>query len=572
AVAVVDGGVSLTYADLDARANRLARALVSAGARPEASVGVAMARSAEWVVALLAVAKSGAAYLPLDPGYPPARLGAMVADAAPVAVVTTTAAAARLPAAAAAVVVVDDAEVARRLEALDDAPVGDADRAGPLHLAHPAWVIHTSGSTGAPKAVVVPHAGVASLVATFAAALGSGPGDRVAQFASIGFDVVFAEMALSLLAGAAWVVVPATARLGAALADFAHREGLTHLVIPPAAVASLPPEADLPAGAALVVGTEEVPPAVVARFAPGRVVLNAYGPTEATVNATLWRCPPGWDGPRLPIGRPDPNTCAYVLDPALRPVPVGVAGELYLGGDGLARGYLGRPALTAGRFVADPFGPPGARLYRSGDVVAWRPDATLEFLGRADGQVKIRGFRIEPGEVEAALARRPEVARAAVVVREDRPGERPLVAYVAPRPGTGADPAGLRAALRAELPEHLVPSAVVVLDALPTLPNGKLDRPALPAPEPAPPGRPPRDEREALVAQCVAEVLGLARVGVDDDFFDLGGHSLSALRLAARLRAALGVDVGLRAVFDAPTPADLARRLARAGGAAPPAL
>ncbi|MBW3614026.1 MAG: amino acid adenylation domain-containing protein, partial [Actinobacteria bacterium] len=473
APAVVEGATTLTYAQLNARANRLARLLVGAGVGPETVVGVAMSRSVDWVVALLAVTKAGGAYLPLDPDYPPARLAAVIDDARPPVVVAGAHTAARLAPDLAGIrwLCPDSEALSGRLEAMGDHDLDDSERSCALRLDHPAWVIYTSGSTGRPKGVVVPHAGLSSLVGTFAGAVGSGPGDRVAQFASPSFDVVFAEAALSILAGATWVIVPAHQRVGEALGAFATAQGLTRLVIPPTVLATVP-DAALPPGAALVVGTEEVPSELVGRWAGGRVMLNAYGPTEVTVNSTLWRCEPGWTGGRLPIGRPDANTRAYVLDSALRPVPPGVVGELYLGGDGLARGYLGRPALTASRFVADPFGPPGSRLYRSGDLVRWLPEADLDFVGRTDHQVKVRGFRIELGEVEAALATHPDVDQAVVAAADDASGGRRLVAYVVARPGAAPGPAALRSHVAALLPDYMVPSAFVTLDALPRLANG----------------------------------------------------------------------------------------------------
>ena len=412
-LAVWDGDLQVSYADLNARANRLARLLVARGVGPESVVGVALPRSLDWVVALLAVMKAGGAYLPLDPDYPQERLSYVVGDAAPAVVVTCGEVQTRLGSRGSQLgnlpwLAVDADDVAARLAGLSAMDLTDAERIAPLRSQNPAWVIYTSGSTGRPKGVVVPHAGVASLVAVFNEQVPSGPGDRVLQFASPSFDVTFAEMSLSLLSGAAWVVAPAEQRAGTALGEFAVGHGLTHLVVPPSVLGTVPDGA-LPADASLVVGTEEVPAGLVSRWAAGRVMVNAYGPTEVTVNSTLWRCEPGWESRRLPIGRPDVNTGAYVLDTGLRPVPPGVVGELYLSGDGLARGYLGKPGLTAERFVANPFGPPGSRIYRTGDLARWRGDGTLDFLGRSDQQVKIRGHRIEPGEIEAVLTGHDDV-------------------------------------------------------------------------------------------------------------------------------------------------------------------
>ncbi|MGH3490298.1 MAG: thioesterase domain-containing protein, partial [Actinopolymorphaceae bacterium] len=394
--------------------------------------------------------------------------------------------------------------------------------------------------------------------ATFNRVVPSGPGDRVLQFASPGFDVTFAELSVSVLSGGALVVAPDHARGGEALAEFAVKHALTHLVVPPSVLATIPADVAFPESASLVVGTEEMPTGLAARWAAGRVMVNAYGPTEVTVNSTFWRCDPSWSGHRLPIGSPDVNTRAYVLDSGLRPVPVGVAGELYLAGDGLARGYLGKPGLTAERFVACPFGDNvGERMYRTGDLVRWRPDGNLEFLGRVDDQVKLRGFRIEPAEIEAALQRRTDVARAAVVVHETSRGDdavpdRRLVAYLAPPPGgVRPDTAQVRAGLAAELPDYMVPSAYVVLDALPLLPNGKLDRRALPAPEvPATRGsRIPRNAREQVLAETFGDVLGTPTPGIDDNFFDLGGHTLLLVVLQNRITKVLGRRVPIADLF-----------------------
>jgi glyine---[glycyl-carrier protein] ligase len=520
AVAVVAEGVEVSYGELNARANQLARWLVARGVGPELVVGVSLPRSVDWVVAMLGVMKAGGAYLPLDPDYPAERLALVVDDARPCLVLT-------------------------ELPALYGLPEGNLDV--PVGVDSAAWVIYTSGSTGRPKGVVVSHSGVASLVAVFNETVPSGPGDRVLQFASPSFDVVFAELAQSLLSGATWVVVPAEQRAGEGLAEFAAEHKLTHLTIPPSVLATVPYLSD---GVSLVIGTEEVPADLVSRWAADRIMVNAYGPTEVTVNSTFWRCDPGWQAGRLPIGRPDLNTRAFVLDSALRPVPPGVVGELYLAGDGLARGYLNQSALTAMRFVANPFGVPGERMYRTGDLVRWRDNGILDFLGRADQQVKIRGFRIEPGEIEAVLCQHPEVDKAVVVERDQR-----LVAYVVP----GAD--GLRSWCAARLPDYLVPSAYVTLDELPTLPNGKLDRAALPTPKHTAAGRPPRDVREQLLAQLFADILGLPEVGIDDNFFELGGHSLLLVRLRERIRDTLGHRLTVAELFVHPTVAALADRL-----------
>ncbi|WP_449064941.1 non-ribosomal peptide synthetase, partial [Planomonospora algeriensis] len=436
----------------------------------------------------------------------------------------------------------------------------------PVAMDQAAYVIYTSGSTGRPKGVVVPHEGIGSLVATAVDRMGLTPDSRVLQFASIGFDVTVFELSMALCHGGSLVLVPDEARVpGRELTDFLNEQRITHAILPPSLVAALPAECEPPEGATVLVGTETVPPAVIARWAGRLRLLAAYGLTEATVNSTLWPAEPGW-ARAVPIGVPDPNTRVYVLDDHLRPVPPGVPGELYVTGRGLARGYLGRPGLSAERFVACPFGPPGTRMYRTGDRARWRADGNLDFLGRADDQVKIRGFRIEPGEIAGAMTRHPAVAQAAVVV--DRGGREPrLVGYAVPsRDGGGLppDPAGVRAHVAELLPEYMVPAAVVVLDGpLPLTPNGKLDRRALPAPDwSALTGTArPATGRQRLLAELFAEILELPEVGVHDDFFLLGGHSMSAMRLLGRVRTVLEADLALRDVFEAPTVAALAERL-----------
>ncbi|MEU9167206.1 amino acid adenylation domain-containing protein [Streptomyces sp. NPDC048420] len=427
AVALVFGDEQLTYAALDIRANRLAHVLIARGAGPERIVALALPRSIDLIVAEVAVLKSGAAYLPIDHDYPADRIAYMLGDAAPVCLVTTRETAREL--AGPTLLELDSPAVTAELAAAPThTPVVD------LTVLNSAYVIYTSGSTGRPKGVVLAHGGVAKLVATQSERFGIGPHSRVLQFASPSFDVAFWDLCLGLLSGGRLVVVPAELRVpGAPLADYANAHGITFMILPPALLAAMPEDVQLPPTATLLAGTERVSPELVGRYARGRMMFNAYGPTEATTNSTLGLCDPDIPaGAIVPIGVPDPGTRAYVLDAFLRPVPAGVTGELYLGGAGLARGYLGRPDLTAERFVADPFGTPGERLYRTGDLVRWRADGRLEFLGRADAQVKIRGFRIEPGEIESVLRGHPAVDQVTVVAREDRPGDRRLAAYVVP--------------------------------------------------------------------------------------------------------------------------------------------
>ncbi|MDX3381008.1 non-ribosomal peptide synthase/polyketide synthase [Streptomyces niveiscabiei] len=541
APALVFEDTTLTYADLETSANRLAHSLTSRGIGPEDIVAISLPRGVEAVVATLAVLKAGAAYLPVDPEYPAARREFMLADARPA-------------------LVLDDPA------AVDPGPghPGTAPEV-PYAAQHPAYVIYTSGSTGRPKAVVMPAEALANLLHWHHATLGGQPGTRVAQFTAAGFDVAVQETLSALLYGKTLVVPTDDERRSAErFVDWLERHRVEELYAPTLMLEAVAQAAEeqgrgLP-DLRLIVQAGEAMRVGALRAFRDRRLHNHYGPAETHV-VTAYALPAGHDTHPVPIGRPIDQVRVHVLDSALRPVPPGVPGELYLSGTCLARGYLNRPALTADRFVADPYGPPGARMYRTGDLARRRTDGELEFLGRADQQVKVRGFRIEPGEVEAALTAYPGVSRAAVLVRDDR-----LVAYVVP----ATVPAALLLAhLRDRLPDFMVPSAVLALDALPLTPNGKLDRAALPAPAPEATGRAPRSAREQLLCDLFTEVLGVDRVGPDDDFFALGGHSLLATRLISRIRATLGVEPELRTLFEAPTPAALAARLGDADTARP---
>ncbi|MDT7655067.1 MAG: hypothetical protein QOI36_6478, partial [Pseudonocardiales bacterium] len=470
AVITHDGAIS--FAELDSRANQLARLLITHGAGPEQIVALALPRSVEIVIAQLAVAKTGAAFLPIDPAYPGQRIAFMLTDACPVLVLTLTAEVATLPITGqTSVLVLDDPETLAAAAAMPDRAPTDAERTAPLRVTHPAYVIYTSGSTGRPKGVLVTHAGLGGFATAEAEHFQVSPGNRVLQFASPSFDASVLELCLALPAGAALVVPPPGPLLGEQLADVLARHHVTHALIPPVALATVPEATGLAEFRTLIVGGEACTTELVTRWAPNRRMINAYGPTESTVVAT-WSDPLTPGGPP-PIGRPIPNTRTYVLDAQLRPVPVGVPGELYLTGPGLARGYLHRPGLTAQRFVANPFGPPGSRMYRTGDLVRWTTDGQLLFLGRVDEQVKIRGFRIELGEIESVLAGHPDVAQVAVVVLRAESAKR-LVAYVVP--DGSVESAQLRAHAATLLPDYMVPSAFVLLDQLPLNANGKLDR------------------------------------------------------------------------------------------------
>ncbi len=460
--------------------------------------------------------------------------------------------------------VLDAPAVVAELAGFPASPVGDRDRIAPLRTAHPAYVIYTSGSTGTPKGVTVTNAGIADLVWSQIERLRMGPRSRVLQYASFSFDASAKDVLLSMSAGAALVVADEDQRLSAAaLGRLLAEEKITHAGLPPGLLAAMP-DGWLPEGLTLVVAGEACSAEVIARWSPGRRMFNGYGPTETTV-CTSMAGPLDTEATGAPpsIGVPHSGSRVYVLDAWLRPVPAGVTGEAYVAGRCLARGYLGRPRLTAERFVACPFDGAGLRMYRTGDLVRWTPDGELRFMGRTDDQVKIRGFRVEPGEVEAALAAHPEVRQAAVMMREDRPGNRQLVAYVVGEDSGG----GLRRWLAGRLPEYMVPSAVVMMkNGLPLTVNGKLDRAALPPPE-AGRARPRAacGPVEHTLCGLFAEVLGVERVGVDDGFFDLGGDSLLAMRLVARVRAVLGAEIGVRALFQAPTPAELAAAISDPG-------
>ncbi len=558
AEAVVLGDRSVTYAALNAQANRLAHRLIVRGIGPEQIVGLCVERSVAAVVGLLAIMKAGAAYLPLDPAYPPARLALMLDDAAPVLLVASAGAAAALPASLPRLVI-DTTEG----DATDSDPAagGQDEVANPrtwLTARHAAYVIYTSGSTGAPKGVVVTHAGIAALVRSHADRLGITTGARVLQAASLNFDVSLCELAIALTTGATLVMAPADARSGAGLRRLLRAARITHALLLPTILATLGPADDL-CLAALAVGGEVCPPALLAQWAAGRLVVNAYGPTEATVCAML--SPPLDAALAAPLGGPIPGTRVYVLDAALQPVPAGVTGELYIAGAGVARSYLHRPGLTAACFVADPYGPPGSRMYRSGDLARWRPDGMLDYAGRADQQIKLRGLRIEPGEIEAALGAAPGVAQAVVEVRDDQDGGGMLVAYFVVQDGAAPGQAALRRHVAARLPAHMVPQAFVRLDALPLTPNGKLDRAALPAPAFGVlgdvPAVPPEGPAETAIAAVWADLLHLDRVSRHDNFFEYGGHSLLAVSLIERLRQA-GWHADAGAVFTRPVLADLA--------------
>jgi len=560
----VSGGEQLSYEELDRRANQVAHYLMGLGVGPETRVGVCLGRGVRQVVAVLGVLKAGGAYVPLDPAYPAERLAFLIGDAG-VAVLLTEERLLEVVPVTEGVLVSLDGLAALDLAACPvDTPVC---RVTPENLA---YVIYTSGSTGQPKGVQVAHRGVVNLACAQAREFGIGQDSRVLQFASLSFDAAVSEIFTTLVTGATLVMAPAEALLpGPALTETLRHERITVVTLPPAVLAVQAP-AGLPALRTVVSAGEALSATVLALWAGGgRTLINAYGPTEITVCASQGVCTP--DGQAPGLGQALANVQLYVVDAAGAPVPIGVPGELYVGGAGLARGYLGRPGMTAAAFVPDPFGPAGGRLYRTGDRVRRRADGTLEFLGRRDRQIKLRGFRIEVAEVERTLMAQPAVRAAAVVVREDAPGDRRLVAYAV----SEADGSELREQLRRSLPEYMVPSVVVVLDRLPLTPNGKIDVAALPPPDMTTPTAKfvaPRTPLEEALAAIWVDALQVARVGATDDFFDLGGHSLLATRLVARVRDVLGVELPVGTLFERPTVAALAAWVEEVRRVAAPAL
>ncbi|MFC7451439.1 amino acid adenylation domain-containing protein, partial [Rhodococcus daqingensis] len=584
AVAVRFGDDSLTYRDLDGRANRLARKLISAGVVPESLVAVALPRSSDLVVALLAVVKAGGGYLPVDPNYPADRIEYMLADAKPICVIATTDSEMALPAEL-PIIELDTVD----LSGFDAATVTDADRRAPLSPANVAYVIYTSGSTGRPKGVLVPHQNVARLFANTQSEFGFDESDVWTMFHSYAFDFSVWELWGPLLHGGTLVVVDYfTSRSPEQFVELLRRERVTVLNQTPSAFYQLaeadrlaqPGEHDL-ALRYVVFGGEALELRRLSDWYSRRGdqtprLVNMYGITETTVHVSHR----GIDAQMASaasasvVGQAIAGLQVFVLDSRMRPVAVGVPGEMYVAGVQLARGYLGQPALTASRFVANPFGETGSLLYRSGDVARWNRHGDLEYLGRADDQVKVRGFRIELGEIEAAVLAQESVGQVAVVVREDTPGNVRLVAYVVPAAGAALDLDGVRAGAAAMLPEYMVPSAYMTLDDIPLTSNGKLDRKSLPAPVfEAKAFRAPSTPVEEIVANTFAGVLGLERVGLDDDFFELGGNSLIAAQVTSRLGVALDARVPVRALFESSTVVALAAALAaHAGEGARPAL
>ncbi|RYZ35737.1 MAG: non-ribosomal peptide synthetase, partial [Myxococcaceae bacterium] len=556
APAVVIAGEQLTYQELDARANQLAHHLRTLGIGPEVRVGLCLERSPELIIGALGVLKAGGAFVPLDPAYPSERLAFMMRDAVLPLVLTQEALADDLPAQGELLLCLDSEwnQVAR------------APRSPPTPVTQPehlAYVIYTSGSTGQPKGTLLSHRGLCNTALEAARVQHLGPGQRALQFAATGFDAAIWEIFSALLSGAALCLAPRDALLpGAPLQGLLQAQAITTATLTPSALAQLDPDA-LPTLRTLTSAGEACTPELAKRWKPGRRFLNAYGPTEVTVCATVSE---DVDTNRPSIGRPLANVEVYVLDPRLHPVPRGVPGELFVGGPGLARGYLNRPGLTAERFIPHPFAQaPGARLYRTGDRVRLLATGELEFLGRLDTQVKLRGFRIELGELEAALEQHPGVRQAAVRVREDAADDRRLVAYVTARDGHRLEPSETRTWLSTRLPSFMVPSHVVVLEQLPLTAHGKVDLQALPSPDATASSASsfvaPRDALEHQLAVLFEETLGQGPVGVTTSFFDLGGHSLLAVKLLRRIEKELGHALPMSALFEDATVEHLARLL-----------
>jgi amino acid adenylation domain-containing protein len=551
AIAVEFGDASLTYRQLNERANQLAAYLRGLGVGPEVLVAIALERSLDMVVAVLGVLKAGGAYVPLDADYPAERLAFMIADTGAPVLLTETSLVSSIPAGQAHVVTLDTEwpEIAAYPTA--NRPAG----ATPSNLA---YVIYTSGSTGTPKGVMIEHRGLCNATVEQARVFGVGAQGRVLQFSSFSFDGWVYELMMAFGAGARLCMAGRDDLVpGPGLLRLFRDRQITMVLLPPSALAVLPP-ADLPLLQNLHVAGEACPPQLLSRWAPGRRFVDVYGPTEGT----CWCTAAEYNGPvdRVHIGRPMANAELYILDAYRNPVPIGVVGELYLGGVGLARGYLNCPELTEQRFVPHPFNPkPGARLYTTGDLARHLSDGTIEFLGRRDHQVKLRGFRVELGEVETALAATAGVREAAVLCREDTPGDKRLVAYVVPESGHALSASDLRRLLRERLPEYMVPATFMFLQTLPANRSGKIDRSALPRPNgrgtdlPAEHGPTPATDLERKIAAVWREILNVDAVGVDDNFFDLGGHSLLIAKLHSRLRGTLPKEISLIDLFRYPT-------------------
>ena len=558
-LAVMAGAESLTYRELDHRANQLSRYLRGLGVGPETLVGVCMERSLEMVIGVVGILKAGAGFVPLDPTYPAERLGYMIEDSGLSVLLTQEELCERLDSYEVRLVPLDSSWEAIAREEETSPEVNTV----PANLA---YAIYTSGSTGKPKGTLLQHQGLCNLATAQIQAFGVGPASRILQFSSLSFDASVWETVMALLSGATLVMANRESlATGQGLLEVLREHHISTVTLPPSVLAVVPEE-PLPELRTLITAGEKCTPDLVERWGEGRSFFNAYGPTETTVCASMLRVDDRYEeGP--PIGRPILNTRIYLMDRSLEAVPVGVAGELHVGGVGLARGYLGRADLTAERFIPDPFsGEEGARLYKTGDLACYLPDGSIDFVGRIDDQVKVRGFRIELGEIEAVLGLHPAIRDVVVIVREDIAEDKRIVTYVVPRSAESPASSELRSFLREQVPEFMVPSTFVFLDEMPLMPNGKIDRRALPVPERSRDDLEnvyvaPRDDAEQWLAELSAKLLGVEKVGVHDDFFELGGHSLLATQLISRVRQKFDVEIPLRAIFAAPTVAGLAEKI-----------
>jgi len=563
ATALVFQNVRLCYADLNARANQLAHAMIALRTQNNAPIAIALDRSPEMIVAVIAVLKAGGCYLPLDPSYPAERLAFMLEDSRAELLITRQSLLKQLPFTAARTLCIDSDQTYIASQAKHNPDLA-------LSQQQLAYIIYTSGSTGVPKGVAIAHCGLSNMVMAQIAAFGLTSKSKVLQFASFSFDASVSEIAMALCSGAELHLPDEEQRFpGLSLLHYLNEAAITHLTLPPTALALLP-QKPLPALEVLVVAGEPCPPALASFWSKERRFFNAYGPTETTVCATIAECSHAdilTDEP-LPVGKPIANTRLYVLDRNLHPTPTGKTGELHIGGIGLAKGYLNRPELTDEKFIPDPFSvEPGARLYKSGDLVRYRADGNLEFFGRIDHQVKIRGFRIEPGEIESALTSHPSIHSAVVIARKDASSQQHLIAYLVTsdlRPTI----AEIRSILKSTLPDYMLPSAFVFLESMPLTANGKVDRKSLPEPDDMPAknsAASPHDDMEELLVDLWAKALHQKSCGIHDNFFELGGESLSAARFTTILRDAAGISIPIRWIFEAPTPIELAERIRSSG-------
>lgn len=551
-------GRSLTYTELDEWSSRIARVLIARGIGTEDRVIVAMPRSIESIVSVWAIVKTGAAFVPVDPNYPAARIAHMLWDSKPQIGLTLSKLYHSLPESI-PWLTLDGDEGEKLIQSFPAEPIAFEERIRPVRPAHAAWVIYTSGSTGTPKGVVVTHLGLTSLLAEQTKKYQVAPQSKTAHFASPSFDASLLELLLAVARGSTMVIVPPWVYGGDELNQILETEKVSHLFVTPSVLATLDPSR-LSRVEVLAVGGEPLPKNLVSDWSRGRRLLNVYGPTETTITTNL--SPPLCDSSGVSVGKPNPGMRAYILDRRMNPVPEGVTGELYLSGPQLARGYQGRSDQTSERFVADPFTGSGGRMYRTGDLARWTVDHSVEIRGRTDAQIKIRGFRIEPAEIDSVLGSHPDVQFSVTVPTNAPSGEVVIASYIKWASNTEARPAELKSFLRQQLPRHMVPSIFVELENIPLSPTGKIDKAALPAPIiPSPNYEPPRSPVEKAVASAFALTLGLERVGLDDDFFDLGGTSLLATKAISAIRLTTEFEVRVPWLIAEPNVKALAARI-----------